>query len=286
MTPLVRAGIASVFFLALFTLNPLARLYLPPHVTAPPPPAPALPKELRSRYIRKANHDSVIVFVHGIFGDSISTWTHEASKAYWPQLMEQDDEFKTCDLYVHALPSPPLSASYTIDELVENMRLIFDNDEVFQKHRRVYFLCHSMGGLVVRGYLRRYQERAAQVPMIYFFSTPTSGSHITKMAQFLTRNPQVKGMLPMRSAEYLSVLQKDWLAARVSIASYCAYETLDTHGIRIVDEESATHLCNRRLDPINANHIDIVKPTDRGDAPYLAFREAFKEARKAAGPGP
>jgi hypothetical protein len=43
-------------------------------------------------------------------------------------------------------------------------------------------------------------------------------------------------------------------------------------------EESATNLCNRRLDPIDANHIDIVKPRDRQDVPYISFQTAMEDA--------
>ena len=37
------------------------------------------------------------------------------------------------------------------------------------------------------------------------------------------------------------------------------------------------HLCNRRLDPIVANHLEIVKPKDNRDKPYAVFKEAFTE---------
>ena len=138
-----------------------------------PPPVSAVPvTPVRSQYIRRTNADTVVVFVHGIFGDAYSTWTNAATHAYWPDLLTKDHAFNGTDVYVHAFSSPYFRDSYTIDELVENMRLVFDGDEVFQKHKYVVFVCHSMGGLVTRGYLRRYQERARQVPLIYFFATP------------------------------------------------------------------------------------------------------------------
>ncbi len=233
----------------------------------------------RSAYVRQRSKDSVIVFVHGVFGDSRETWTNATSKAYWPQLMTADPFFDSFDIYTYSYPSPARGNTYTNDELVEDMRRDLEDASVFQTHKRVIFLCHSMGGIVVRAFLTRYQPLASKVPMIYFFSTPTTGAEIAALAKLLSNNPQLNGVLPMDSESYLATIQKDWLAAQFRIASYCAYETQDTHGIRVVTLESATNLCNRRLDPINADHISIVKPRDQSDTSYIAFRNAVREVQ-------
>jgi pimeloyl-ACP methyl ester carboxylesterase len=234
---------------------------------------------VRSQYIRQAGKDSVIVFVHGVLGEPRSTWTNGSTKAYWPALIKDDPYFNDFDIFVIGYPSTFSHSSYTVDELVEVLRRDLDSAGVFSKHKHVYFLCHSMGGLVVRGYLIRYRNGASQVPMIYFFSTPTTGAEIANLARLVSSNRQIGGLLPIDANEYLASVQKDWLAAQFPIASYCAYETQDTHGIRVVGESSATNLCNRRLDPIDADHFDIVKPSDAKDAPYVAFRSALKEMR-------
>jgi pimeloyl-ACP methyl ester carboxylesterase len=234
--------------------------------------------QARSHYVRDAKKDSVIVFVHGVLGDSQSTWTNITTKAYWPSLMKDDPHFRDFDIFVVSYPSDKFRSSYTVDELVDVLRRDLDGAGVFE-HKQVYFLCHSMGGLVVRGYLIRYQKRAFQVPMIYFFSAPTTGAQIANLATLFSRNRQMEGLLPIDANEYLASVQKGWLAADFPIASYCAYETQDTSGIRVVTESSATSLCNKRLDPIDANHIDIVKPSDVKDVPYVAFQTALQEAR-------
>lgn len=220
------------------------------------------------------------MFVHGVLGDSQSTWTNKDTKAYWPSLMAGDPDFDDFDIFVVGYPSEYFRSSYTADQLVDVLRRDFDSAQIFAKHKHVYFLCHSMGGQLVRKYLIRYRSSASQVPMIYFFSTPTTGAEIANLAKLLSPNRQFGSLMPTKEAnEYLDSIQQDWLAARFSIASYCAYETQDTYGTRVVDKSSATTLCNRRLDPINANHIDIVKPRDAGDAPYTVFRNALQEER-------
>jgi len=69
-----------------------------------------------------------------------------------------------------------------------------------------------------------YQVNAPQVPLIYFFATPTSGAHITQLAKFLSKNPQLHGMLPANSDNYVADLQRDWRALPVHVNSHCAYE--------------------------------------------------------------
>jgi pimeloyl-ACP methyl ester carboxylesterase len=231
-----------------------------------------------SQYLRRSNFDTVIVFVHGVFGGARGTWTNPVTGAYWPDLLLGDDTFKGADVYVYSYTTPYLAQTYTIDELIENMRLVFDNAELFKTHKHVIFVCHSMGGIVIRGYLKRYQANAAKVQLISFYSTPTAGAHVTKLAQFLSNNPQLRGMLPANADNYVSDLERDWRALPYRVLSHCAYEIKDTYGIRIVDEQSASALCDGPVDPLNRNHIDIVKPADRQDLVYTSFRQAFLDS--------
>ena len=61
------------------------------------------------------------------------------------------------------------------------------------------------------------------------------------------------------------------------IPSYCAYETQNTFNTRVVSYESATHLCNRRFDPVDADHFGIAKPQDVNSQPYTLFKANYKE---------
>ena len=70
-----------------------------------------------SRYIQHEHgNQSVIVFVHGIFGDSVSTWTN-ANGAYWPALLATDPFFSHYDIYVYQYPSRFFGTSFSIDEM-------------------------------------------------------------------------------------------------------------------------------------------------------------------------
>jgi alpha-beta hydrolase superfamily lysophospholipase len=70
--------------------------------------------------------------------------------------MKTDPYFSDFDIFVIGYPSSFFHSSYTVDELVEVARRNLDNNGIFSKHKHVYFLCRSMGGLVVRGYLTEH----------------------------------------------------------------------------------------------------------------------------------
>jgi pimeloyl-ACP methyl ester carboxylesterase len=196
-----------------------------------------------------------------------------------------DTNLGTPDIFVHSFSTPYSGPAHTIDELVEQMKLVMDGNEVFPKHGRVIFVCHSMGGLVVRGFLRRYQRLASQVPLIVFLATPTGGAQIANLASLLSRNPQLGGMLPAGADNYTRILERDWRAAGFSIVSKCGYETRDIMNMRIVDETSAASLCDGPPTPIDADHIDIAKPADRHSESYMLLQTALREL-PANRPGP
>jgi pimeloyl-ACP methyl ester carboxylesterase len=222
--------------------------------------------------------ETVIVFVHGVLGDGVATWTR--GSAYWPRLLTQDKVFDGVSVYVHQYPTG-LLAKLSIDELADNMRLQFDANEV-SSHKRIIFLAHSMGGLITRSYLLKYRPVATRTAFIYFYSTPTTGSEVASWVQLV--NAQFRAMKLLESDGYLGDLQRQWVNARFFIPSYCAYEKGKTYALEIVTQASAGGLCNWSLDPIDADHIGIVKPANESHASYLAFKNAFREQILAAVP--
>src|SRR6202158_3124646 len=82
-----------------------------------------------SRYIKRTNAEVVIVFVTGLYGDAVSTWTNDKTHAYWPALISRAPAFQDSDVYAYAYSSPQ---KQTIDEMVENLSSRLTSDEIFQ----------------------------------------------------------------------------------------------------------------------------------------------------------
>ena len=77
----------------------------------------------------------------------------------------------------------------------------------------------------------------------------------------------------LQDSDLLQSIQQTWIAVRelMHTASYCAYERLPTDGVFVVSQASARGLCNKPLEPITEDHIDLVKPTSRDDPRYTRF---------------
>jgi len=232
-------------------------------------------------YVRgpTGNH-GVIIFVHGFIGDPISTWTNPTTHAYWPALVAKDHLFDGWDIFTTKYDSriAPFQGGPSIDQLVVPLHDQFTNNGVFE-HRDIVFLSYSMGGLVTRALLTKFQNEEfvrQKVRFVYFFATPTTGTDIANFAQWLS--PQVPGMRPLEFNEYLSSRMSDWLAARFPFPSYSAYELLDTlPGLKIVNEASAVALSTEPPRAVPSNHVTMVQPANNESDSYDAFAAAFRE---------
>jgi len=196
---------------------------------------------------------------------------------YWPELITHDKAFDGQDVFVFEYPSPKSGDSLLVDEVAEHLRLMLVTEEVL-RYNSITFISHSMGGVVTRAYIIKYRSQVvSKIRLLYFYATPTTGSPYATLANLVSRNRQFGELRPMSSDSYLGSVQSSWLAGDFHLKSYCAYETLPFLGQRVVSRESATNLCTQRLDPIDANHVDIVKPADLQSTTHRALKAAFVE---------
>jgi len=231
---------------------------------------------------RLSTNRSAIVFVHGVTGSASETWAN--GDKYWPSMLTADPTFDGQNIYVYSYPSPRFTQTFSVDDVAENLRLVLKTDGVL-RHEHLSFVSHSMGGLVTRAFLTKYQrEIAPKVRLLFFFGTPTTGSPYATLAGLISKNPQFRQMYPMNPDSYLGKFQSDWLAARLNLRSYCAFETQTIFGQLIVERPSATNLCTEPLDPIDANHITMVKPDSERSTAYRALKEAFEDTSNPSQP--
>ena len=261
-----------------------------PGGTTPAPPTRPTPAPFKSGYLRPPTQKRVIIFVNGVFGDSVSTWKNSGSGAYWPDLIANDPQFVGSDVYVHSFESPKLSEAQEILELARRLKNYLDASEVVKSHDQVVFVCHSMGGLVTRAYLLNARIPPEKLSFLFFFGTPSAGANVAGIAQHLSENPQLANMQPLDDDTYVKTLREQWLASSDDpgldyprkVSSYCAYELKPTFGFQIVSETSATYLCNRATTAILADHLDLVKPADTASEIYIALLAAYKNQFGAA----
>ncbi len=230
------------------------------------------------KFYRKSEAKRLIIFVHGFIGDAKETWLHDRTSSYWPELITTDEAFSEADVATYRYESSLFEQSFSIDEIADNLRLRLNAARVPEKYDEVVFLTHSMGGLVTRAFALKFRD-LLNIRAIYFFATPTNGADLANLASLVPNSKQAEGLKNLQESLYLQSQSSQWLASEQhqNIRSYCAYETKTTSGILVVPRQSATALCNQRLDPIAENHTRIVKPSSIHSDAYVAFKVAYEE---------
>jgi pimeloyl-ACP methyl ester carboxylesterase len=225
------------------------------------------------RFVRNQNSNRVIVFVHGFGGNSRDTWSNDS--LYWPEMITKDRDFDGVDVFVYEYPTS-ITASMTPNQLADQMYEALKANDVLDR-RQIIFICHSMGGVITRDLLIKFEDVANNTSFIQFLSTPTDGRSVANLAIILN-STQISKLTTNTEKDYLGDLSRNWSDKNLSkIPSYCAYETRDTYKLRVVSYESATHLCNRPFKPVDADHFGIAKPQGFNLPPYITFKDSYRD---------
>jgi pimeloyl-ACP methyl ester carboxylesterase len=220
-----------------------------------------------------------IVFVHGIFGDAIGTWTHSNGSKLFDLVNTVPGIAGQADMLAFGFPSFMFrSGSFDIREAANRLHLRLDYHGVLN-YPKIVFVAHSMGGLVVLRELLAHDDVRSRVPVVVFFATPQEGTNITLIAQHILPNSALAQMTPADHNDLLQTLSDDWntIPNENRPRIRCAYEKLPTHGVMIVPWASATRFCEQAPPPIAADHIGIVKADGAGHDTVAVVATALRE---------
>ena len=241
-----------------------------------------------------------VIFVHGLGGHAYDTWRRGADDdTFWPVWLARDIEGLTVWTLDYAAPPTNWlgNALPLQDRAITVLETLLSEPELADTP--IAFVCHSLGGLVVKQMLREadgQRERRAevgalvdQVKAVVFFATPHTGS---AHASWLDRlrliawpstatQDLIKNDPNLRN---LNVWYRNWPN---QIAHRIFYETQGTAAGTLVDPASAdAGLLGVVPVPIEADHIHICKPFGEDDPVYLGYvrtrdflaKEVFEES--------
>lgn len=227
----------------------------------------------------------LVVFIHGILGDSETTWTNTGSKAYWPQLIASDQELSGYDVAVASYPSPVCEQTSNIPQIAARLRERFTAVSVFEKYDELYIISHSMGGLITKKFLidldhRGETDALSKIKTIFLMATPSQGAPLSRLAAHFCKSSQITDMEALHMNTWLQELETDWsrLIEKRNASNnkfpkaFCAYEILQQTTSIIVPQEYATTRCDNEPLGIESSHIDIVKPVNRDSDSYVWVR--------------
>lgn len=238
-----------------------------------------------------------IVFVHGLGGDYKSTWTHSNGES-WVQWIAED--FPTLNVYSAGYDSSVLSGILSGEGATFRDQAAMLLDRLVNRKsagRPVFFVTHSLGGLVVKQTLRRSEgagrERQRRVSReslgAAFIATPHQGADFAKCIRAVLKiflSAVAKEL--EHGSESLTELGQwfsQW-AARQGIRVECYYETLETKGFLVVDKMTANaHVVGCDPIAVAADHVSIVKPETRNAQLYCSVKGVIQDLIEDLSPG-
>ncbi|KAH7319435.1 hypothetical protein BKA65DRAFT_102242 [Rhexocercosporidium sp. MPI-PUGE-AT-0058] len=245
-----------------------------------------------------------VVAIHGLNGHALNTWADD--KTIWfrdllPDLvpgvsLRVSTYGYSSELISSGSKGQMLDFVLGLLSALETLRTSTNTEDV-----RIFFICHSLGGILFKKCLLMANERsnlygsiASSICGVAFFGTPhrgSGGANLSKICLDIARvvYPDVRSDLVAnlkRTAEELANIgcSVPSLLQRLSIVT--AYETrplkLFRPAGRIVGRESALlNLTNEMAIPIDADHRDMCRFSDPEDPRFrpviLAIAEAIKK---------
>lgn len=168
---------------------------------------------MQGEWLRKPAGETSVVFVHGILSSGEQCWRNR-NGMYWPELLQQEPELAALGIYVYTYQTGVFSGSYSISDIVDDLKeRLFYVDKVIN-HHQIIFVCHSMGGIVVRKFIvERILEINRQNLSIGLFlvASPSLGSDYANCAKLIANlvgNVQAKALGFSQENNWLNDLDK------------------------------------------------------------------------------
>ena len=240
-----------------------------------------------------------VVFVHGIGGNGIDTWTSAASVgkgeaeqefvSYFPAVIATDfPELNFWTLDYAAKISEWQEKDIKFNELPRHCTQILEYlSSSGIGTRPTIFVCHSLGGIVTKEVLKQScRSRFKRLKRVWqttsavsFIATPHKGANAANIIE------SINSVLPfVRPTGRLSELAHDnvyleelsaWYrehAMPEDIETQAFYEQKKTKGLMVVPHYSANpDVVGCSPIGVNANHLEIVKPARKDDQVYRSL---------------
>jgi len=206
-----------------------------------------------------------LVFVHGLDGDRDATWQHPDNPAgdFWPAwLGERFPQIGVWSFGYQVSASAWKGHSMPLADRALNALDQFELDGLGQ--RPLGFVCHSLGGLLVKQALRsalelgdpRFRPICEQTAFILFLATPHTGSDFANWVNYIGTLLRTTVSVEELEAHHPRLRElNQWYRNRVGelgIDTYVYFETRKTKGVQVVD----------------ADHVTICKPASRNQPIY------------------
>jgi pimeloyl-ACP methyl ester carboxylesterase len=141
----------------------------------------------RGEWIRRPVDDCAVIFVHGIISGNDSSW--RTGNVYWPELLAAENDVRNVGIYVFSYRTGVSTGRYNLDDVVDALKTYLELDQLLDL-KKLIFVCHSMGGIIVRQFLVTRQvvliEHSVHVGL-FLVASPSLGSDYANLFSAVTR---------------------------------------------------------------------------------------------------
>jgi len=249
---------------------------------------------IREREETKAN----IVFIHGLGGDRLLTWHYHERKHplwdeynFWPGWLA--DALPGFRVWLFGYDSKKFFLERGHDnhryDIAKNLLGYLRARQLEQKP--LWFVSHSLGGLVVKQMLRVARDGdlpiLEQVKGVVFLATPHLGSDLARSGDILNIislnllkiTPSVEELKSHNAG--LRDLD-EWYrrnSQECGIKTFPFYEMNNTWGVKVVNEDSANPKVHQQefCTPVESDHIEIARCRTRHDLVYTSVKQFIEK---------
>jgi hypothetical protein len=234
---------------------------------------------------------NLIVFVHGLCGDSVSTWQYKDDQRAFLFTERISKDFPDSDVLSFDYSSS-LEFSPRISVIARQLNDAIQMTTSRHAYRTVEFVAHSMGGLVVREYIINHIVMQQPRPLPYYvttlveLATPNLGSGLANFASHFENAHQIAELKSVDNP-WLESLNDVWIyqfksqdGARRPFRLYAGSEGIKAcldyarliswflnSCVLVVDEQSAAWEADAN-EQFQKDHFAIAKPVSESDHLY------------------
>ena len=174
------------------------------------------------------NSDRALVFIHGFLGSPDHTF------ASWPQIIAADntqlpDHGKVSDFAIYSVDyEADFQSQAKLDQIAVGVSRDLAASEIFKRHRHVWLVAHSMGGIVLKRTLTLWEHERKdvltdRVLAVGLLGVPSKGApladtakkfRVDQLASTFGWDGRLLAELSTNSGSYLDSLETDWLAMK------------------------------------------------------------------------
>ncbi len=229
---------------------------------------------------------TLLLFVHGLGARGEDTWGEFAEMLRREESFAQKHEFAFFSyptMLWRWFFSPKVPS---IQVLAAGLRSQIDNR--YTSFKDIVLVCHSLGGLVAKAYLRQeiMAKRPLRVSAIFLLAVPNDGADLARVGNMLSwSHPQLRQLC--RDSEFVQTLNDNWYA--MNIDQHVSTKYVIAAQDSVVHRTSAQgRWGNENVETaLHKDHKSIVRPAGADDDVVLFLKRFLKEvsAKRATGTG-